>query len=42
MAVRSLFAIISSLLSTFDISPPLDESGRPVELKPAMTPGVLS
>jgi len=42
MANRLLFTIFSSILSTFDISPPLDEFGNPVKLQATMSPGVLS
>jgi cytochrome P450 len=42
MATRSLFAIVSSVLSAFDISPPLDASGNPVKLRPEMSPGIIS
>jgi hypothetical protein len=42
MANRSLFTIFSSILSTFDIFPPLDEFGNPVKLQATMSPGVLS
>ncbi|KIM78984.1 hypothetical protein PILCRDRAFT_823836 [Piloderma croceum F 1598] len=31
-----------SILSTFDIFPPLDEFGNPVKLQATMSPGVLS
>lgn len=42
MATRMLFAITSSILSTFDISPPSDEAGNPIKLTPSMSSGVLS
>ncbi|KIM72092.1 hypothetical protein PILCRDRAFT_829992 [Piloderma croceum F 1598] len=42
MATQTLFAIISSVLSVFDIFPPTDESGNPIMLRPAMSPAILS
>jgi hypothetical protein len=42
MASHILFAIICSVLSAFDITPPLDESGNPIKLQLAMSTGVLS
>ena len=42
MATRSLFLIFSSILSTFNISPPLDEFGNPTKLRPVMLSGVHS
>lgn len=42
IATRSLWAIISSVLSTFDIAPPLDESGNPVQLQANMADGLIS
>jgi len=42
MATRTLWAIVSSVLSVFDISPSLDEAGKPVQLQANMTDGLIS
>jgi len=42
IATRSLWAIVCSVLSTFDITPPLDESGKPVQLEANMADGLIS
>jgi len=42
MATELLFAVISSVLTAFDIATPLDESGNPIKLRPAMTTDALS
>lgn len=42
IATRSLWAIVCSVLSTFDIAPPLDKSGKPVQLQANMTNGLIS
>jgi len=42
IATRSLWAIVCSVLSTFDIAPPLDESGKPVQLEANMADGLIS
>ena len=42
MATRSLFAIISSVLWAFDISPPSDALGNAVKLRPEMSSGLIS
>ncbi|KDQ59105.1 hypothetical protein JAAARDRAFT_33833 [Jaapia argillacea MUCL 33604] len=38
----TLFIFISSILSVFDITPPLDEQGKPIQLSPEMTTGLIS
>lgn len=42
IATRSLWAIVCSVLSTFDIAPPLDESGKPIQLEANMADGLIS
>jgi hypothetical protein len=42
MATELLFAVISSVLTAFDIATPLDKSGNLVKLRPAMTTDALS
>ncbi|KAF9443998.1 cytochrome P450 [Macrolepiota fuliginosa MF-IS2] len=39
---HSLFIIVASVLAAFDIKPPLGEDGKPVELKPRYSSGLLS
>ncbi|KAI0074482.1 cytochrome P450 [Panus rudis PR-1116 ss-1] len=41
-ALNSLYSIISSVLHTFDILPPVDKEGRPIPLEPRMTCGIVS
>lgn len=41
-AEMGLFLTIASVLHVFDISPPLDKDGRPVQLQPKMSYGGLS
>lgn len=38
----SLYAIVSSILAVYDITPPLDADGRPVKLKAEVTSGFAS
>ena len=40
-AEASLFINIASLLHVFDITPPLDDAGRPIKITPAMTDGII-
>ncbi|KAF9449155.1 cytochrome P450 [Macrolepiota fuliginosa MF-IS2] len=42
IADASLFITLSSILSAFDIKPPLDNEGRPVKLKAEVTPYFFS
>ncbi|KJA21835.1 hypothetical protein HYPSUDRAFT_140077 [Hypholoma sublateritium FD-334 SS-4] len=42
LADNSLYSIVSSTLAVYDITPPIDDSGKPVELKPEVTTGLLS
>lgn len=42
MATRTLWAIASSVLATFDILPPTDEAGIPVQLQANTTGGLIS
>jgi len=42
MAQNSLFTIMSHVLHTFNITPALDANGKPVEVKPEVTTGVIS
>ncbi|KAH8101012.1 cytochrome P450 [Cristinia sonorae] len=42
MAQNSLYSIMSHVLHTYNITPSLDENGKPVEVKPEMTTGVIS
>ena len=39
---NSLYAIVSSLLAVYDITPPVNEHNNTVKLKPEFTPGLLS
>ncbi|KDQ53882.1 hypothetical protein JAAARDRAFT_415303 [Jaapia argillacea MUCL 33604] len=39
---NGMYSLVSSLLSVFDIGPPLNERGEPVPVTLEMTPGVLS
>ena len=41
-AEAGLFIIIASVLHVFDITPPLDEQGRPVKVTPMQTDGIIS
>ncbi|KDQ59106.1 hypothetical protein JAAARDRAFT_113176, partial [Jaapia argillacea MUCL 33604] len=38
----TLFIFVSSVLAVFDITPPLDEQGKPIQLSPDMTSGIVS
>ncbi|EPQ51330.1 cytochrome P450 [Gloeophyllum trabeum ATCC 11539] len=38
---RAMFSVISSVLAVFNITPPLDERGKPKALEPAMTRGIV-
>ncbi|KAI0697653.1 cytochrome P450 [Cerioporus squamosus] len=40
-AEASLFINTASLLHVFDITPPLDEDGKPITIEPAMTDGII-
>ncbi|RDX45836.1 cytochrome P450 [Lentinus brumalis] len=40
-AEASLFINTASLLHVFDITPPLDEDGKPIRIEPAMTDGII-
>jgi len=42
IATRSLWAIVCSVLSVFDIAPPLDGSGKSIQLQPNMADGLIS
>ncbi|KAF9479115.1 cytochrome P450 [Pholiota conissans] len=42
MSDNSLYAIVSSVLAVYNISAPLDEQGKPVEMKAEVTSGLLS
>ena len=42
MSDDSLYAIVSSILAVYDITPPLDTDGRPVKLKAEVTSGIAS
>ncbi|KAM5539416.1 hypothetical protein V8D89_006868 [Ganoderma adspersum] len=42
LADAIMFLYISSVLHTFDITPPLDESGRPIRIEPRLTTGISS
>ncbi|KAK7043906.1 hypothetical protein VNI00_008072 [Paramarasmius palmivorus] len=37
----SLFTVITSVLSVYDILPPLDEQGNPIKVEPAWTTGLV-
>ncbi|KDQ53894.1 hypothetical protein JAAARDRAFT_197004 [Jaapia argillacea MUCL 33604] len=39
---NAMYSLVSTLLSVFDIGPPLDERGEPVSVTPQMNPGALS
>ncbi|KDQ54011.1 hypothetical protein JAAARDRAFT_113130, partial [Jaapia argillacea MUCL 33604] len=39
---NGMYSIVSSLLSVFDIGPPLNERGEPVLITPEMSPGIIS
>ncbi|PIL29143.1 hypothetical protein GSI_09192 [Ganoderma sinense ZZ0214-1] len=41
-AEAGLFIIVASVLHVFDITPPLDEQGRPIEITPGQTDGIIS
>ncbi|KAM5536785.1 hypothetical protein V8D89_009503 [Ganoderma adspersum] len=41
-AEAGLFIIVASVLHVFDITPPLDERGRPIEITPGQTDGIIS
>lgn len=38
---RMMFSLVTSVLSVFDIAPPLDQEDNPVSLKPALSPGII-
>ncbi|KII85530.1 hypothetical protein PLICRDRAFT_178586 [Plicaturopsis crispa FD-325 SS-3] len=42
MSDTSLFIVVTSILAVFDIGPPRDEAGNPIQLKPEMTSGLIS
>ncbi len=42
LADNSLYAIVSSVLAVYDITPPMDNTGKPVKLQPELTTGLLS
>ena len=42
MSDNSLYAIVSSVLAVYDITPSLDDDGRPVKLMAEVTSGLLS
>ena len=42
MGEISLYAIISCLLTVYDIKPPVDDYGNIIKLKPEFTPGFVS
>jgi len=39
---NSLFAMVASVLSVFNITPAMDDSGNPIPIKPEMTNGKIS
>jgi hypothetical protein len=39
---NSLYAMVSLVLSVYNITPPVDDHGSPIQLKPEVTPGILS
>lgn len=39
---NSLYAMVSLILSVYNISPPVDNQGNHVDLKPEPTPGMIS
>ncbi|KAI0767315.1 cytochrome P450 [Fomes fomentarius] len=41
-AEASLFINVASMLHVFDITPPLDENGDPIAIRPAMSDGLLT
>lgn len=41
-AEASLFINVASMLHVFDITPPLDENGDPIVIRPAMSDGLLT
>jgi len=41
-AKNSLFSMIASTLHVFNITPALDESGKPINVEPVMTSGIIS
>ncbi|PPQ89157.1 hypothetical protein CVT25_006529 [Psilocybe cyanescens] len=42
MSNNSLYSVISSVLAVYDITPPLDNLGNPIEVKPEFSSGFLS
>ncbi|TFK36285.1 cytochrome P450 [Crucibulum laeve] len=42
MSDNSLYALVTSVLSVYNITPPLDEAGKPMQLKAEVTTGLLS
>ena len=41
-AEAGLFIIVASVLHVFDVTPPLDEQGRPIKITPGQTDGIIS
>jgi len=39
---NNLYAVVSCVLATLDIKPPVNPDGKPLQLKPEMTSGLLS
>ncbi|KAJ3510929.1 hypothetical protein NLJ89_g4394 [Agrocybe chaxingu] len=42
MSDNSLYAFVSSVLAVYDIKPPIDDDGNPLQLKAEVTTGLLS
>jgi hypothetical protein len=42
MATHSLSTIVASVLAVYNITPPIDEDGKPGEVPIDMTSGVMS
>ncbi|KZT24418.1 hypothetical protein NEOLEDRAFT_1067474, partial [Neolentinus lepideus HHB14362 ss-1] len=38
---HSLYLVVACILATFDITPPLDQDGKPQKLKPVMLSGLI-
>ena len=41
-AEAGLFIIVASVLHVFNVTPPLDERGHPIEITPGQTDGIIS
>ena len=41
-AEAGLFIIVASVLHVFNVTPPLDKRGHPIEITPGQTDGIIS